>query len=89
MLVRVFLDTALSKRRALPSAHVVLLLLLVSTLSWSQQVPENVNIRVHADQSDGTIAPVWSFFGYDEPNYTYAPKGRTLLSELSALGPEG
>ena len=29
--------------------------------------------------------PVWSFFGHDEPNYTYMKDGRKLLSELAAL----
>lgn len=29
----------------------------------------------------------WSFFGYDEPNYTYMRDGRKLLSELAALSP--
>jgi xylan 1,4-beta-xylosidase len=44
-----------------------------------------VHIAVHVDQSDGPIEPIWSFFGYDEPNYTYAPNGKKLLAELSAL----
>ena len=35
----------------------------------------------------GRSLPFWSFFGYDEPNYTYAPNGRKLLGELSALSP--
>ncbi len=38
-------------------------------------------------KSQGAISPVWSFFGYDEPNYTYAPNGKKLLGELSALSP--
>jgi len=32
------------------------------------------------------MPPVWNYFGYDEPNYTYAPNGRRLLGELAALG---
>ena len=31
--------------------------------------------------------PVWAFFGYDEPNYTYMKDGRKLLAELAALSP--
>jgi xylan 1,4-beta-xylosidase len=54
-------------------------------LSSPQDTPDDVRIRVHADQVDGPIAPVWSFFGYDEPNYTYAPNGEKLLAELSSL----
>jgi xylan 1,4-beta-xylosidase len=33
------------------------------------------------------LAPVWAYFGYDEPNYTYTPNGRKLLAELSELSP--
>jgi len=28
---------------------------------------------------------VWNFFGYDEPNYTYAANGRKLLREIAGL----
>jgi len=65
----------------------LLFVFLAGVLSQSQEVQESVSIRVRADQSDGTIAPIWSFFGYDEPNYTYAPNGKKLLGELSALSP--
>jgi xylan 1,4-beta-xylosidase len=51
----------------------------------SQNSSMTVRITVHADRTLGKLAPVWSFFGYDEPNYTYAPYGRKLLGELSAL----
>jgi xylan 1,4-beta-xylosidase len=33
------------------------------------------------------MKPIWSFFGYDEPNYTYMKDGKKLLSELAALSP--
>jgi xylan 1,4-beta-xylosidase len=49
------------------------------------QSSDHVSIQVHVDQSAGTISPVWNFFGYDEPNYTYAPNGKKLLGELAAL----
>jgi xylan 1,4-beta-xylosidase len=31
------------------------------------------------------MSPIWNYFGYDEPNYTYAPNGKKLLGELAAL----
>lgn len=62
-----------------------ILVLASSLLSSSQESAAPVRIRVHADQSDGAVAPIWNFFGYDEPNYTYAPNGEKLLHELSAL----
>jgi xylan 1,4-beta-xylosidase len=53
-------------------------------LCWPQEIAQNVRIQVQANQSDGPISPVWNYFGYDEPNYTYAPNGRKLLGELAA-----
>ena len=43
--------------------------------------------RGPADQTVGPMTPIWAFFGYDEPNYTYMKDGRKLLSELAALSP--
>jgi len=48
---------------------------------------QTVAIQVDADKSLGPLKPAWSFFGYDEPNYTYMKDGRKLLSELAALSP--
>jgi xylan 1,4-beta-xylosidase len=61
------------------------LCLLLPFWSSAQQAPESVTIHVRADQSAGPIVPIWNYFGYDEPNYTYAPNGKKLLGELSAL----
>jgi xylan 1,4-beta-xylosidase len=46
-----------------------------------------VSIRVDLGVSAGSWNPVWNFFGYDEPNYTYTKNGRKLLRELSAASP--
>jgi xylan 1,4-beta-xylosidase len=46
-----------------------------------------VVVRVDAGRSLGPLNPLWNYFGYDEPNYTYAPHGRELLAELSATNP--
>jgi xylan 1,4-beta-xylosidase len=48
---------------------------------------QTVTIEVDASKSLGPLKPVWSFFGYDEPNYTYMKDGKKLLSELAALSP--
>jgi xylan 1,4-beta-xylosidase len=63
----------------------VLVLFLLTQFCWPQQPAPNVKIQVQADQPDGKIAPIWNYFGYDEPNYTYAPNGKKLLGELAAL----
>ena len=64
----------------------VLIWLITSPISqqcWPQ-APQSVNIEVQFDQPAGPISPVRNFFGYDEPNYTYAPNGKKLLGELAA-----
>jgi len=63
----------------------VVLLFLLASLCRSQQTSPRVSIHVQVDQSDRPISPVWNYFGYDEPNYTYAPNGKKLLGELAAL----
>jgi xylan 1,4-beta-xylosidase len=60
-------------------------LALTSHLGWSQQTPEPVKIQVQFDQAEGSLSPVWNYFGYDEPNYTYAENGKKLLGELAGL----
>ena len=65
----------------------VALLLVSASSSWPQQPSESVKIQVDFDQSDGPLPPVWNYFGYDEPNYSYAANGKKLLGELAALSP--
>jgi xylan 1,4-beta-xylosidase len=50
--------------------------------------PLPVTIRVDAGTTLGPMRPVWRFFGYDEPNYTYMRDGQKLLGQLAALSPE-
>jgi xylan 1,4-beta-xylosidase len=57
---------------------------LVCQFCWPQEMSQTINIQVRYDQSEGSLSPVWNYFGYDEPNYTYAPDGRKLLAELAA-----
>src|SRR5947209_1783768 len=48
---------------------------------------QSVTIQVDAAKSIGPLRPVWTYFGYDEPNFTYMNDGKKLLSELAALSP--
>ncbi|MGA3025598.1 MAG: beta-xylosidase [Bryobacteraceae bacterium] len=57
---------------------------LAATAALAQQP---VSIRVDAKAVLGPWRPVWSYFGYDEPNYTTANDGRKLIDELGQLGP--
>nr|WP_293842503.1 beta-xylosidase [uncultured Arsenicibacter sp.] len=44
-----------------------------------------VSIRVDLNKPAGTLQPIWAWFGYDEPNYTYMKDGKKLLSEIANL----
>ncbi len=71
----------MNRRRYLQVAtFAYLIFLLIQHLC--AQTP--VVIRVDAGRSLGPLNPTWNYFGYDEPNYTYAPHGRELIAELSA-----
>ena len=54
-------------------------------LSLSQQIP--VSIRADITKPTGEMKPFWSFFGYDEPNFTTRKDGQKLLTELKQLSP--
>ena len=62
----------------------LLLLALGPALAPAQ---EPVVIRVDASASLGPFRPIYSYFGYDEPNYTYMKYGPKLVGELAALSP--
>jgi xylan 1,4-beta-xylosidase len=46
-----------------------------------------VTVDVDLDARQGPLRPIYSFVGYDEPNYTYMKDGKKLLSELARLSP--
>ena len=46
---------------------------------------DSISIRVDASQPIGPFKPIYSYFGYDEPNYTYTANGTKLVKELGAL----
>jgi xylan 1,4-beta-xylosidase len=68
--------------------YIACLSLASSSPLLAQEVPVAVSIQVKANQSQGAFKPIWNYFGYDEPNYTYVPNGKKLLGELAAMSPE-
>lgn len=59
-------------------------------LTWDDQfrsvgaaAPTPVTIQVDLAKNKGPLSPIWTWFGYDEPNYTYMKDGKKLLSELA------
>ncbi len=63
----------------------LLLSILFSVSLFSQN--NTININVDLAKEKGPMKPIWAWFGYDEPNYTYMKDGKKLLSEIAALSP--
>ncbi len=62
----------------------VLLFLTLNTFSQQRDTAHiNINLAKTADERQ----PIWAWFGYDEPNYTYMKDGKKLLGEIAALSP--
>src|SRR5947209_9854802 len=63
------------------------LLVLAAALLAGLAHAQPVEIRVDAEAKVGAYKPIYAYFGYDEPNYTYTANGRKLIGELAALSP--
>ena len=72
--------------RSMKQATLILLLLL-SVACCFCQTKDSASITVDLLKTDGAMKPIWAWFGYDEPNYTYMKDGKKLLSEITALSP--
>jgi xylan 1,4-beta-xylosidase len=72
------------KKIILPAASIIILL----TAYYTPRPPAaDVFIAVDLTREIAPMKPVWAWFGYDEPNYTYMKDGKKLLSEIAALSP--
>ena len=49
--------------------------------------PDAASIQVDLGRKVGEMYPMWAYWGYDEPNYTYSWEGKKLLTELAELSP--
>lgn len=68
-------------------AAILLFLAACQYCNAQNSVPKTADIAVDLDQKKAPMKPVWAWFGYDEPNYTYMKDGKKLLTELAALSP--
>lgn len=65
---------------------------MAAIAQWSLAAPATpaaapVKLTVDITRVKGPMTPIWAWFGYDEPNYTTAPNGKKLLSDIAALSP--
>nr|WP_308757811.1 beta-xylosidase [uncultured Bacteroides sp.] len=49
------------------------------------QPAQTVTFEVDVQKKIEPMKPIWAWFGYDEPNYTYMKDGKKLLTELSEM----
>lgn len=68
-------------------AAVLVAALTASFAASSAEQADRVSIRVDTNAKLAPMTSMWAWFGYDEPNYTYMPDGKKLLSELAAASP--
>ncbi|GAB3949867.1 beta-xylosidase [Spirosoma harenae] len=54
-----------------------------SLAQTSTEKPTKIEVDLAKDK--GPLKPIWAWFGYDEPNYTYMKDGKKLLTEISKL----
>src|SRR5688572_3293405 len=66
--------------------HILFLALMIS--ARAQDITKPVTIQVDlTKKSNEPLKPIWAWFGYDEPNYTYMKDGKKLLTEISQFSP--
>ncbi|MDQ1139304.1 GH39 family glycosyl hydrolase [Pedobacter agri] len=53
----------------------------------SVNAQNKADITVNFDKKISEMKPIWAWFGYDEPNYTYMKDGQKLLTDISKLSP--
>ena len=71
---------------SLKLAQLSLGVLLFATLVLnSARAQDEVTIRVDAAKKTAPFRPIYTYFGYDEPNYTYTKNGAKLVGELVSL----
>ncbi|WP_405381066.1 GH39 family glycosyl hydrolase [Maribacter sp. LLG6340-A2] len=64
-----------------------LLMVLYTLLSFTTGYAQNNTTTIHIDANEklGPMDPIWAWWGYDEPNYTYMKDSKKLLTEISEL----
>ena len=72
-----------SPRMRLRFLNLAVLLTIISGSALRAQT--QIQIRVDAARKIAPFKPIYSYFGYDEPNYTYARNGSKLIGKLVAL----
>ncbi len=64
----------------------LLFVLVLFAIAKGQQHPSSIKVDLNKKTRE-PLKPIWNWFGYDEPNYTYMKDGKKLLTELAQSSP--
>lgn len=68
--------------------NIIWLLTVLFCMNISNGIAQQqVNVNVNLERKIEPMKPIWAWFGYDEPNYTYMKDGKKLLTDLANLSP--
>ena len=68
--------------------RLLFLVILFSSTGFAQTTTQKqAKISINLAIKKAPMKPVWAWFGYDEPNYTYMKDGKKLLSAIAKLSP--
>lgn len=65
----------------------LLIFLVAASFCPRYSYAQSPQVKVDLDTKLAPMKPIWAWFGYDEPNYTYMKDGKKLLTELAQLSP--
>jgi len=69
------------------SLLIFVIMILPLTVCFGQSESDIIKVNIDLGKELGPFTNAWSWFGYDEPNYTYMDDGKKLLTELAELSP--
>ena len=64
-----------------------LIFVLSAIISMAPLNAQKPIITVDLNKEIGKMDPIYAWFGYDEPNFTYMKDGKKLLAEIAAMSP--
>ncbi|GAB2978830.1 beta-xylosidase [Mucilaginibacter puniceus] len=77
----------ISYRKKIKLGFAVAVFTIISFSGFAQSPTTPATITVNLNKEVGDMYPMWAWFGYDEPNYTYMKDGKKLLSHIADLSP--
>jgi xylan 1,4-beta-xylosidase len=68
-------------------AKISLIPLLLFAAIQAAYTQNKASVEVNFSKPIAPMKPIWAWFGYDEPNYTYMKDGQKLLTDIAKLSP--